>query len=218
MAIKKYLDYAGLSHLVEIMDDRYALNGALNFKGTVSTISGLPTVSGAKVGDMYNVSTAGTTTSDFVEGPGFTLRAGDNVVAINVATPESPAEMKWDILGGVFNLNDKLSFGQNLPAAPVDGETFLYLGPTTYSYSTVAGPQPEDNPAALGWYESDGGSGYIPTEDTSPSGGKTYYTRAEQYVKGVIYVWNESGTEWVPQSSGDIMSPITNGEIEVLFK
>lgn len=217
MAVKKYLDYDGLATLVRIMDERYALNGALNFKGTVVTISELPTVAGTHVGDMYNVSTAGTTTADFVEGAGHELQAGDNVVAVNVAAEGDPAEMKWDILGGVFNLEEKLSFGQSLPAAPADGETFLYLGPTTYAYNAVQNPQPEDNPSELGWYEEDGSGGYTLSVDTEPQAGKTYYTRTEQYVKGVIYVWNESGLEWVPQSSGDIMSPITTGEIEALF-
>lgn len=221
MADKKYLDYEGLALFKAKCDEAYALNGALNFKGTVATISTLPTVAGAHVGDMYNVTTGGQTTADFVEGAGKVLDDGENVVAVKVTVEVEPGVeeevMKWDILGGVLDVSDKLTFGSSMPAAPADGDTFLYLGNTTYTYLAVVDPQPEDNPAELGWYEEDGSGGYTLSGDTEPQSGKTYYTRTEQYVKGVIYVWNESGLVWVPQSSGDTMSPITDIEIEALF-
>ena len=216
MATKKYLDNEGLAHLIQKMDEKYALNGALNFKGTVATISALPTVSTQEVGYMYNVTAAGETTADFVEGAGHELQAGDNVVAVNVAEPGEPAVMKWDILGGVFKLTDKLTFGTAMPASPNDGDTFLYLGDTSYTYTTVT-PEGTENPSAEGWYESDGEGGYVASADTEADPGKTYYTRTEEYVKGVIYVWNNSGSEWVAQSSGDVMTPITNAEIDALI-
>lgn len=217
MATKKYLDLEGLTQFKQLCDEAYAINGALVFKGTVATISALPTVAGAHVGDMYNVTEAGTTTADFVEGAGHELQAGDNVVAVNVAAEGDPAEMKWDIIGGVFKLEDKLTFGSAMPAAPEDGDTFLFLGDTTYAYSAVT-PEGTENPSEEGWYVSDGEGGYIPTVDTVVESGTTYYTRAEQYVKGVIYVWNESGSEWIAQSSGDTMVAITSTEINALFE
>ena len=217
MATKKYLDLEGLTQFKQLCDEAYAINGALVFKGTVATISALPTVAGAHVGDMYNVTEAGTTTADFVEGAGHELQAGDNVVAVNVAAEGDPAEMKWDIIGGVFKLEDKLTFGSAMPAAPEDGDTFLFLGDTTYSYSAVT-PEGTENPSEEGWYESDGEGGYVATSDTEVESGKTYYTRSEEYVKGVIYVWNESGSEWIAQSSGDAMVAITSTEINALFE
>ena len=217
MATKKYLDYEGLSAFKAKCDEAYALNGALNFKGTVPTISALPTVAGTHVGDMYNVTTGGTTTADFVEGAGKVLDDGENVVAVNVAGTGEPVSMKWDILGGVLDVSDKLTFGSTMPANPEDGDTFLYLGATTYTYSEVT-PEADDNPSELGWYEYDDvEQEYILSEDTEVDPNKTYFVQNEQYVKGVIYVWNESGSAWIAQSSGDTMIPITNTEINQLF-
>ena len=190
--------------------------------------------------------------------------------------------MKWDVLGGVFELDDRLQFGSTMPVDPEDGQTFLYMGDTTYTYSAVSGLTGNENPHALGYYEEDGGV-YSLTNDTEPiqvykafkdasdtyfvksatpqvgdtvytiSGGvatdsgytvdavnddvitvngsdytrsatddeyiseKTYYTRQEQYVTGVIYVYDDSTSAWVAQSSGDTFIPITNNEIDALF-
>ena len=217
MAEKKYLDLEGLALFKAKCDEAYALNGALNFKGTVETISSLPTVADARVGDMYNVTTGGQTTADFVEGAGKVLDDGENVVAVNVAAEGEPAEMKWDILGGVLDVSDKLTFGSNMPAAPADGDTFLYLGETTYTYTQVADPDPEANPSEEGWYEFVEDE-YVLSEDTEVDSGKTYFTRAEGYVKGVIYVYSEASTSWVAQSSGDVMVSITSSEINALFE
>ena len=216
MATKKYLDYEGLQAFKAKCDEFYAINGALVFKGTVPTISQLPTVSGEHVGNMYNVVAAGTTTADFVEGAGKELKAGDNVVAVNVASTGSPAEMKWDILGGVFKLADKLTFGSSMPANPDNGDTFLYMGETSYTYTAVT-PSGAENPSALGWYENVGGE-WVLSSDETVDAQKTYYVRAEQYVKGVIYVYNASGSQWIPQTSGDIMIPITTAEVNNLFQ
>jgi len=226
MANKKYLDYAGLDVLVEEIDKKYGLRGALYFRGTVPTISNLPTVAGCTVGDMYNVENEGVTTADFVEGAGHEFKAGDNVVAVNIAPEGDPAVMKWDILGGIFVLKDKLTFGSSMPLNPENGDTFLYLGDTTYIYNEVLNPPVDANPAAEGWYETgiDPESGeviYVPTEDQTVEQGKTYYTKDEQYVKGVIYVWSSSAGpsgSWIAQSSGDIMVPITDAEIRILFQ
>lgn len=209
---KNYVDYAGLTHFKEKLDEAYAPIAALQFIGTVATISALPTVAGVDSGSVYNVTQGGTTTADFVEGAGQTLQDGMNVVAVNTGTDAAPV-MKWDILGGVFDITDRLQFGATFPAAPESGQTFLYMGNTTYTY-TEASLTGDENPAELGLYELDG-TDYVITTDTTVTSGKTYYTRAEQYVKGVIYVYD--GSAWVAQSSGDTMVAITNAQIDALF-
>lgn len=216
MATKKYLDLDGLIAFKALCDEAYAINGALVFKGTVATISNLPTVSGCSVGDMYNVTTGGQTTADFVEGAGQVLDDGENVVCVEVDDGAGGTVKKWDILGGVLDVSNKLTFGSAMPAAPEDGDTFLYLGDTTYAYTPVT-PAGDEDPQALGWYVSDGAGGYELTTDETVQSGTTYYTRAEQYVKGVIYVWNETGSAWVAQSSGDQFQRITETEINALF-
>lgn len=216
MAVKNYLDYEGLTYFKEKLDAEYASIKAFVFKGTVANIAGLPAIANESIGSIYNVTTGGTTTSDFVEGAGHPLQDGENVVAINISAEGEPVVMKWDILGGVFDIEDRLQFGSTMPVSPEDGQTFLYMGDTTYTYSAVT-PVGTENPVEEGWYVEDGQGGYELTSDTTVQSGTTYYTREEQYVTGVIYVYDATNTEWVAQSSGDTMIAITNAQIDTLF-
>lgn len=215
MANKKYLDYNGLSHLYDKLEEKFAPIAALEFKGVKANIAALPAIATEAVGNMYTVTTGGTTTADFVEGAGKTLQDGENVVAVDISTTSTP-DMKWDIIGGVFNIEDRLQFGSSMPASPANGDTFLYMGATTYTYDAVT-PVGTENPQAEGWYVSDGAGGYVATTDITVQGGTTYYEKNEEYVTGVIYVYNSSTSSWDAQSSGDTMIPITNGEIDALF-
>lgn len=218
MSVKKYLDYDGLSYFKDKLDLEYASIKAFVFKGTVADVAHLPNIGSGttqKVGYVYNITAAGTSTADFVEGAGHPIQAGENVVVIDVSATSTP-EYKWDILGGVFDISDRLQFGSTMPLNPTNGQTFLYMGDTTYEYEEVT-PVGTENPQEEGWYVSDGAGGYTPTTDTTVQGGTTYYTRSEQYVTGVIYVYDSTGSAWIPQSSGDNMIPITNGEIDALF-
>lgn len=211
----KYLNYDGLSYLITKLDARYASIKAFVYKGSVANISSLPTVANVAVGSVYNIIAEGTSTSDFVEGSGKKVQAYENVVAVNVGTDANP-DMKWDILGGVFDFSDRLQFGSSMPQTDLtDGRTFLYLGETTYEYDVVSLTGAE-NPKELGLYELDG-SDYVLTNDETVTAGKDYYEKVEQYVKGVIYKYSTSTSKWVAQSSGDTMVAITNSEIDALF-
>ena len=112
---------------------------------------------------------------------------------------------KWDILGGVFDLEGKyLEFGKEMPENPTDGRVFLYLGEDTYEYNEVPDPtgRPVDqgwyeevevysevtpvgdeNPQSEGWYESDGliPPTYTLTTDTAVNPSKTYYSMEIEY-------------------------------------
>jgi len=215
MATDKFLDYQGLAHVLDKINERYAPIQAIVYKGTAATISMLPPISEVKAGWMYNVTTGGTTTSDFVEGPDHPLQNGENVVAVNVRNTGTPL-LRWDIVGGIFDIEDRLQFGSEFPSDPKNGDTFLYLGNKVYDYRRVI-PVPGDNPAEEGWYESDGSGGYERSRDTSPVEGKNYYIRYEKYLKGVIYVYNYSGDEWIAQPSGDTITSISISDINALF-
>ena len=215
MAQKKYLDLVGLQEVVAKIEEKYAPISALEFKGVKANIAALPNIANEAVGNMYTVTTGGTTTADFVEGAGKKLQDGENVVAVDVSSTSTP-DMKWDIIGGVFEIEDRLQFGSAMPAAPTNGQTFLYMGDTTYTYDEVT-PAGTENPQAEGWYVSDGAGGYTATTDTEVQSGTTYYQKNEQYVTGVIYVYSSTSSSWVAQSSGDTMIPITNVEIDALF-
>ena len=64
---------------------------AVNYKGSVDAFANLPAAEKAKVGDMYNVQTAGGNAGDGTE-----IKAGDNVVWNGTA---------WDNMGGTFVIN-----------------------------------------------------------------------------------------------------------------
>lgn len=213
---KKYLNLEGLTYFKSKLDEEYASIKAFVFKGTVTNVAGLPTIANTAIGSIYNIQNADVTTNDFVEGAGLPIQAGENVVAINTAAEGDPVVMKWDILGGVFEIKDRLQFGSTMPANPEDGQTFLYMGDTTYTYDEVT-PVGDENPNKLGWYESDGAGGYTLSSDTTVDAGKTYYAKNEQYVTGVIYVYDASTTSWTGKSAGDSFIEITDAEIDALF-
>lgn len=215
MAVKKYLDLEGLQHFLAKADERYASIQALVYKGVVADIAHLPTVADEAIGNMYTVTTGGTTTADFVEGAGKDLQDGENVVAVNTGTEADPV-MKWDILGGVFKITDRLQFVETMPADPVDEQIVLYLGDTTYTYSAVS-PVGTENPSEEGWYEKDGDV-YTLSVDTTVDSEKTYYERTgEEFVQGVIYQYDATGQKWDALSSGDNFTPISSSEIDALF-
>lgn len=113
--------------------------------------------------------------------------------------------MKWDLMGGVFDLEDRyLEFGDTFPQGPasrmIDGRTFLYMGETVKGYTYVAAPEgrPSENgyfegtfttitdtstiynPKQQGLYEADGTTAgvYVLSEDPTYDSAKTYYTGA----------------------------------------
>ena len=90
MAANKYLDYAGLRRFKEKLDLEYASIAALVYKGSAEDVAALPALSGLKVGWMYNIETDDKTTTDFVEGSGHDIKAGENVAVVELITGYTP--------------------------------------------------------------------------------------------------------------------------------
>ena len=66
--------------------------------------------------------------------------------------------MKWDLMGGVFDLEDRyLEFGDTFPQGPAsrmtNGRTFLYMGDDVKEFKVVV--EPEGRPADNGYFELD---------------------------------------------------------------
>ena len=147
-----------------------------------------------------------------------TLYTGDSFKDLNAYTETITGNVTlWCLLGPVFDVSNKLTFGFAMPSNPAQDDVFLFLGDTTYTYDEVT-PVGDENPSALGWYESDGEGGYVLSSDTEVDSGKTYYTKNEEFVQGVIYQYDESESKWNTLNSGDTFSPISNGEIDALFE
>lgn len=66
------------------------------------TFANLPALSSSVVGNVYNVTDAFTTTSNFVEGAGNSYSAGTNVVVVEA----SSGVYKFDVLAGFVDLSD----------------------------------------------------------------------------------------------------------------
>ena len=58
---------------------------------------------------------------------------------------------------------------------------------------------------------------FTPSVDTTVDVSKNYYTEADQYKKAVIYTYDTTAEDWIPQSSSSDMIAITNTEIDDLF-
>ena len=77
-----------------------ALSSTYKPKGSVA-FANLPSLTSSNEGNVYNVTDAFTTTSDFVEGAGNSYPAGTNVVIVNT----SGSTYKYDVLAGFVDLS-----------------------------------------------------------------------------------------------------------------
>ncbi len=87
--MSNFVSYENAEAIVTVIGRKFsALGGAYKVKGSVP-FANLPSVSTATsddVGNTYNVTTAFTTTADFLEGPGKKYPAGTNVVIVDAST------------------------------------------------------------------------------------------------------------------------------------
>ena len=148
-----------------------------------------------------------------------TLYTGDSFKDLNAYTETITGNvMMWCLLGPVFDVSNKLTFGFTMPSNPAQDDVFLFLGDTTYAYNEVT-PEVGDDPAALGWYHSDdsGATWELATEHEADTATYIYATKDEEYVQGVIYKYDETDG-WEPLNSGDTMVAITTSEVDALFE
>ena len=92
----------------------------------------------ANLGCVYNMTTSGQTTSDFIEGAGKTIRIGDNV-GICAITEGSSTVYKFDLLSGVVDLSNYVQKSSTTGLIKNDGtiDTRSLLTTTGASTSTT---------------------------------------------------------------------------------
>ncbi len=147
------------------------------------------------------------------------LYTGDSFKDLNAYTETITGNvMMWCLLGPVFDVSNKLTFGFAMPSNPAQDDVFLFLGDTTYAYNEVT-PEVGNDPAALGWYHSDdSGVTWEPaTEHEADTATYIYATKDEEFVQGVIYKYDETDG-WEALNSGDTMVAITTSEVDALFE
>lgn len=82
------------------------INKVYKASGTVASASALPTLSASVLGNVYNVTTAFNTTSDFVEGAGKNINVGNDIAVVNIGTDSSPV-YKFNVLGDFVDISGK---------------------------------------------------------------------------------------------------------------
>lgn len=116
-------------------DGTAADNTIFQYAGSTAFAS-LPAPAAARVGYVYNVTDAFTTTSDFIEGAGHSYPAGTDVAIINNGDDQTPS-YKYDVYTGNLEGYQTLMQLETLPNPSQDeeGNIYQYVGTTTSSYT-----------------------------------------------------------------------------------
>ena len=91
-----------------------AVSGAYKAKGS-SNFASIPQLTSAAIGDVYNVTDAFTTTTDFIEGAGGSYTAGTNVVCVD---SDGAGTKKWDVLAGFVDLSGYVKASEMVAITP----------------------------------------------------------------------------------------------------
>ena len=76
----------------------------------------------------------------------------DRIASLTKGYYTADSVMKWDLMGGVFDLEDRyLEFGNTFPKSPIDGRIFLSMGADKKIYTLVA--TPSGRPVEQGYFE-----------------------------------------------------------------
>lgn len=194
--------------------------------GSVAFAS-LPTLSASVLGNVYNVTDAFTTTSDFVEGAGKSYPANTNVVVVNTGTNASPV-YKFDVLSGFVDLsgyvptsrtinNKALTSNITLTASDVGAlpstttyvESVKSLDTTATTAQTTSASEAISGTGTITLHKVSKTGTYsdlisAPANETAASGGTT----VSLVTTGEKYTWN---------SKQDAMTAITRSEVAALF-
>lgn len=163
--------YLGMQTFVEEEQKRYTLIGAdptvlsnwredgtaadstiFQYGGSVAFAS-LPSPSSNRVGYVYDVTDAFTTTSDFVEGSGHNYPAHTDVAIVNIGDDQSPS-YKYDVyVGNLEGYQTKMQVTA-LPTASAteEGHIYQYIGTTTSTYTNGYYYQCIEDPESAGSY------------------------------------------------------------------
>lgn len=155
-----YLDYEGLVRLKENMDKTYGPIQSVRFVAIVEDIDHLPPLNTVRPGWMYNVTTGGLTTADFVEGEGHIIADGENVAASELVT----------------------GYAQVVPPTTADPRALGYYVIDMINYNDVTASLVDgDNPNEKMLYETTDSLTFTLTFDTTVVPGKHYYEKVVTY-------------------------------------
>jgi len=105
---------------------------------TVAELTSALLIAG-NLGNVYNMTTSGETTSDFVEGAGKPIDVGANVAIVDVGTSSTPS-YKFDLLSGMVDMSNFVQKSNTAGLLKNDGtvDTTEYNGKITVSNDTSA--------------------------------------------------------------------------------
>ena len=98
--------YADADYVAHAQNQDAGYFTAIDSEGLWQNINGTWTkITEFEEGWVYNIDNAFTTDSDFVEGSGKAVEAGNNIVVCEATVVASQAVYKWDLLGSLFNMS-----------------------------------------------------------------------------------------------------------------
>lgn len=170
-----------------------------------SVEDGWSKVTAVNPGWVYNIINAFTTDSNFVEGAGKVMEAGNNIVAVNYGTVDTP-DMKWDLLAMSISLTP---YQTKALATPINLVTADYN-----AYATAA-----DLPTA----EADFPAGLVTGKLAVLSNGEIHRVTVAT-VSGVsTATWTYIGRQDTVEGALDLIAnliptqPISAAEIRAMF-
>ena len=101
------------------------------------------------LGKVYNITTSGTTTADFVGGAGVTINVGDNVAIVDVGTAQNPS-YKFDLLSGFIDLSNYIQKSNTVGFIKNDGT----VDQTNYQAAGVIPVNPASTEGLNIWIET----------------------------------------------------------------
>lgn len=171
------------------------------------------------LGNVYNISDSGVTTSDFVEGAGHPINAGDNVDVVDVGSGDSHV-YKFDLYMGA-DLTDYIQKSQTSGLVKNDGsiDTEIQLTVEQLSASLLLKADKVTNATSghLAGLDANGNltdSGVSPTEDVTVEGNPvTFESPFEQDAKSVVVsvkpIQDLHGYDypWAGGASANVLNP-----------
>lgn len=112
----------------------------------------------------------------------------DRIADVSKVYYEADTVMKWDLMGGVFDLEDRyLEFGDEFPQGPasrlVDGRTFLYMGDDVKVYAKVASPS--GRPTENNYFELDSATAVSDRSTIYNPKQQALYEKEDDYVVAI---------------------------------
>lgn len=203
-----------------------AISGVYKPSGNKTCAELLPALLiASNLGNVYNMTDSGVTTSDFVEGAGKTIEIGDNVVIVDVGT-QNNASYKFDLLSGMVDLSNYIQKSATSGFMKNDGSVDTNSYATTSQIPDITGKADKVTSATNGHLAGLDSTGNL-TDSGLSAGNTSIASIGDGTVSGAIsalantvlgyfsYDATEGNLYYTPYSGSPYVFSISNGNLYV---